>query len=237
MFDFLNDVHQRLRISADRGFRDTADKTSCPDSGENGDEYHRILLEHIIRECWDLLHASPLSADSGWRLPVLGTVQDRSPRLRTVVLRSVNRGHSLLSFHTDLRSPKVRNVREHERVSLLFCDHARSVQLSVTGIARIHTSGGIADNLWQQSNPASLKMYLAPEPPGVPCERPSSNQLPSLQGRLPEWNEIESGRDRFCVIEVHGETFDWLWLSREGNLRVCWNEIDGRIREAVWVTP
>ena len=68
----------------------------------------------------------------------LATVgEDGAPKIRTIVLRSFNEASASLSFITDLRSPKVREITANPCVSLAGFDNERVVQLRIDGRAEI----------------------------------------------------------------------------------------------------
>ena len=194
-------------------------------------------LTEIHTSVWDLLESSAAGNAPGWRLPVLATLTDHGCEQRTVVLRVVDRGQGALLFHTDVRSSKVEQIRKDGRVSLLFYDHDRSVQLKIRGVAAIHQADECAQSLWESGTPASLKMYSAPLSPGVKCDSFNHNMTPSLLGRLPERNEIEAGRVNFCALRILVQSAEWLRLSQSGHLRACFELTEGLLQSAGWIAP
>ena len=194
-------------------------------------------LTEIYASIWDLLESSAAGNAPGWRLPVMATLTDRGCEQRTVVLRVVDRDQGALLFHTDVRSSKVEQIRKDGRVSLLFYDHERSVQLKIRGAASIHQADEFAQSLWEAGTPASLKMYSAPLSPGTQCDSFSHNMTESLLGRLPERNEIEAGRVNFCAIRILVQSTEWLRLSQSGHLRASFDFAQGRLQSAGWVAP
>ena len=194
-------------------------------------------LSEIHTSIWDLLESSAAGNAPGWRLPVLATLTDHGCEQRTVVLRVVDRDNGALLFHTDVRSSKVEQIRKDGRVSLLFYDHDRSVQLKIRGVASIHQTDEFAQSLWEAGTPASLKMYSAPLSPGTQCDSFNHNMAESLLGRLPERHEIESGRVNFCAIRIVVQSAEWLRLSQSGHLRASFELIEGRLKSTGWIAP
>lgn len=194
-------------------------------------------LTEIHTSIWDLLESSSAGNAPGWRLPVLATLTDDGCEQRTVVLRVVDRDHGALFFHTDIRSSKVEQIRKDGRVSLLFYDHDRSMQLKIRGVASIHQTDEFAHLLWDAGTPASLKMYSAPLSPGTQCNSFNHNMTESLLGRLPERHEIEAGRVNFCAIRIVVQSAEWLRLSQSGHLRASFELIEGRLDSADWIAP
>ncbi len=194
-------------------------------------------LQTIHASIWDILETAAKGNEPGWRLPVLATHGPEQCCQRTVVLRAVRRDRGVLQFHTDVRSPKVQQIRNNAKVSLLFYDHQLSTQLHVQGAASVQTMGDTADQLWADGTTASLKMYCGSSAPGTVCGAPDSNLPAKLMGRIPDRNEIEAGRQHFSAIEVCTETVEWLRLSRDGNLRARFYFATGRPLHAEWVAP
>lgn len=194
-------------------------------------------LDEIQASIWDLLESSAAENAPGWRLPVLATLTDHGCEQRTVVLRVVDRAGGSLQFHTDVRSNKVQQIRQDARVSLLFYDHERSVQLKIRGVASIHPGDEFAQSLWDAGTPASLKMYSAPLVPGTSCDCFHHNMTESLLGRLPERCEIEAGRINFCALRVVVKSAEWLRLSQAGHLRASFEFADGHLLSACWIAP
>jgi 3-hydroxyisobutyrate dehydrogenase len=194
-------------------------------------------LTEIYGSIWDLLESSAAGNAPGWRLPVLSTLSENGCEQRTVVLRVVDRDHGALLFHTDVRSSKVEQIRKDNRVSLLFYDHERSVQLKIRGVASIRQADEFAHSLWEAGTPASLKMYSAPLSPGLKSDSFTHNMTESLLGRLPERNEIEAGRVNFCAIRILVQSAEWLRLSQSGHLRASFKVAEGRLDSADWIAP
>jgi pyridoxamine 5'-phosphate oxidase len=176
-------------------------------------------LGTIESDLWILLKTACTERNHGWRLPVLATQAGKSMRQRTIVLRDVIPHDRRLFFHTDLRSPKVAQIRMNPDASLLFYDHASAVQLQVSGHVSVDTDSPQADRLWEISPPESLRSYLAPQPPGTPADDPDDNLPESVRGRIPERSEIERGRCHFAVLIYTVSDIEWLQLDRDGNRR------------------
>lgn len=179
-----------------------------------------LELPLIESRIWRDLSAACVEPGNAWRLPVLATVGAvAAPHARTIVLRNVNNAEPSLVFHTDVRSPKIRQLREDNRVSVVFYDPDALTQLGVLGTATVHTDGSIADHEWQNAAASTRRGYLAPQPPGTAVQQPDSNLPDSVVGRIPTEEELAIARPNFAVIAVAVTEIDWLKLDRAGNLR------------------
>ena len=207
-------LHQAFGFSFDLRWQDVMSENVFPIDLEAS-----TALADIDSGCWRHLCSAVDDSRAAWRLPCLATQSGIGCRQRTVVLRAVDPANRLLLFHTDARSEKVLEIRQHANVSLLFYDPEIKVQVVAQGMASLHTDDSIADRLWCDSTPASLKMYLGELPPGAITAVPSCNEPSFVQGRVPLRTEIEAGRRNFAVVVVSVSQLDWLQLSRDGNYR------------------
>lgn len=195
-------------------------------------------LSDVYRGCWERLRvAAEQGAGGGWRIPVFGTSRGGRPRQRCVVLRRVEEERGLLWIHTDLRSSKVRDIREDSRVSLLFYDPTTETQLWIGGTARVLTDGAEVDWLWEHSAASGLRMYLAPGAPGADALAGECNLPESVRGRIPEASELLAGRVNFAGVAVEAVEFEWLQLSRGGNQRAVFERISEEVVHQRWVLP
>ena len=194
-------------------------------------------LNAIEAECWNLLSAAVHDRECGWRLPVLCTSETGTPRQRIVVLREVNVARRMLFVHSDVRSAKIAAIQANPRVSWLFYDAARQVQLQLTGTAVVHVEEHVTDWLWQKEPVASLRGYLAVFPPGAVCGGPETNLPEHVLGRIPEPGELLPGRKNFAVISSVIESAEWLMLRREGNLRAVFRYEGGQVASSDWLAP
>jgi pyridoxamine 5'-phosphate oxidase len=193
-------------------------------------------LGEVHESCWDLLEEGADSASSAFHTGVLGTVERGAPRLRTVVLRAVDRAGAVLYCHTDRRSGKIRQLAETETASWLFYDAHRRVQLRLEGTATVHSDDSVADERWAASAPGSRRCYLVSPGPGRVLASPGSTLPETLRGRRPSAEEAAPGRDNFAVIATRVHLLDWLHLTADGHRRArfrrgadCW--------ERHWIAP
>lgn len=193
-------------------------------------------LAQIEEDIWAKLSAATADSTNPWRLPVLATTDTATPRVRTIVLRDVDRATRTLFLHTDVRSPKVRHIEKQNTVGLAFYDHSSGLQLVVHGLATVHTSESLADEHWSKTPASSRRAYLAPHTPGTPCESPSINLPAHVAGRVPTEEELKPARVNFAVLSVRVEHIDWLRLERDGNTRALF-DYTASMPAATWIAP
>lgn len=193
-------------------------------------------LRQVDADCWRLLEQAVHERQCGWRLPVLATVNQHQCRQRTVVLRGVDSSQRRILAHTDIRSGKIAAIRDNGRVSWLFYDLNRKVQLQLTGQATIHADDEVADRVWRQESESSLRGYLAPSRPGTVCRHPDVNLPPDMRDRIPRRDELSAARSNFSVISCDVSSAEWLLLRSIGNLRARFSYAADGTCSAEWLS-
>jgi 3-hydroxyisobutyrate dehydrogenase len=193
-------------------------------------------FEEILETAWEMLACGASVSRDPFHTPVLGTIGPDNCNLRTVVLRGVFPEERVLMCHTDLRSGKIRDIRQNPRVSWLFYHPQQKVQLRLAGQATIHTADELADRQWAATKLMSRRCYSAPDGPGTASDEPSSGLPEFLKNRSPTPAESELGRKKFAVIRCRIDFLDWLFLRARGHRRAqfFWKE---NTVASKWVTP
>jgi len=182
-------------------------------------------LEALEDATWMLLEDGVTHSDTPFHTPVLATQNALGPELRTVVLRGVDRANRALRCHTDVRSPKIGQMRQGSAVSWLVYDPARKVQVRINGNAILHHRDAVAEASWRAASARSRVCYAAANGPGDPLADP-----------LPERKAAADGFDRFVVVRCRVERLETLVLAASGHRRARWCWHAGQ-RIATWVAP
>ena len=193
-------------------------------------------LEAVWAEAWSHLERGVSSASEAFHLGVFGSWNGRECGLRTVVLRGADRERRELVCHTDYRSPKRVQVDRHPRVSWLFYDAKRKLQLRLTGQAQILQGGTVADARWAGTSLSARRCYLAERAPGRSLVLPTSGLPSSLETRPPSHAESGRGRTNFTVLVTVVDELDWLQLDARGHRRARFRwRADALTAE--WIVP
>lgn len=187
-------------------------------------------MPEIQHRLWSLLTAVADRPEFSLACGQLSNCAFDGPRSRILILRSVDQQRRLLFSHTDLRSPKVGQLGNDPRVTWLFYDHERRIQLRLWGSVTIHTGNETAHAFWSVARPETRQLYLAPQGPGVPVASPPQ------KGPGNGEPEDDEGFRRFSVLSTLVQGMDVLQLRPLGNLRAefTWN---GRAWEGRWMSP
>ena len=139
---------------------------------------------------------------------------------RVVVLRKFDKNNLILNFHTDLRSPKVSELKKNNNSSLLFYDSEIKIQLRIKTRSKINYQNKITRDAWEITNLSSRKCYLTQVSPSSKSSTPTDGIPAHLKGVDPSQIESEIGYNNFVVIQNQILNIDWLYLSSKGHRRL-----------------
>ncbi|MCR6497471.1 pyridoxamine 5'-phosphate oxidase family protein [Shinella sp. CPCC 101442] len=167
----------------------------------------------ILATIWERLDAAATSRSPFNFLQLATTGADGAPQLRTIVLRGCNVERGTLSFVTDMRSPKIREIQDEPRVALVGFDPTASVQLRLSGKAAIVSDEAERRAMWEALRERTLILFDAPHAPGTVLgdgNQPLEAVEPSATG---------SAYDRFALVTVTLTRLEWLDLSPPDHIR------------------
>ena len=161
---------------------------------------------------------------------------NNQPTSRTVVLRSFNQKDNLLTFHTDYRSIKIKEIEKNNNCIILFYSETLKQQLRIKVLASIQNNNLITKKAWEKTQLMSRKCYLSSLPPGTEIKDSWDGLSNKLIGKEPTKNESEIGYKNFSVIVNKIISIDWLYLSSSGHKRLLFNWKNGK-RTDKWMIP
>ena len=150
---------------------------------------------------------------------VLATNTENSVDLRTVVLRKTDVKNRLLYFHSDVRAPKVDQIRHTKEVAILFYDPIKRIQIRIKAKPFLHGGDIFSEELWSETRLSARKYYLSHKPPGSFLENAFDSLPDHLHGFDPNREESENGKTNFLVVSLHVIHIDWLFLCSQGHKR------------------
>ena len=191
------------------------------------------MLASVFAGTWDYLMAGTGDGRPPFKTMQAATIGlDGSPNVRTVVLRKVSEQQNVITFHTDLRSPKIAELTRDPRIALVGVDAERNVQIRVSGRTRIVRDEHMRMAAWNASRLQTLIVYRTLLAPGTEIEQPRDAFDEARQPHGP--NE---GFENFCVVEVEPLMIDWLDLSAAGgHERARFQRVDDAW-DSHWVAP
>lgn len=190
-------------------------------------------LTEMYDRAWALLLRGKADRRSGFHLIQVATIgADGAPRLRSVVLRGVDKAARALRFHTDMRAPKAAEITADARVAVHAYDTGVKIQIRLTGRATLHAEDETGDAAWAASSPSSRVCYRTPYPPGTAITA-AGEADPDEAMKKPA--DAEAGREAFRAVTVAAETMDILHLAATGHRRAWFSAAEdwaGR-----WLAP
>ena len=173
----------------------------------------------IIKSEWENINLGIQKAKHDYHSFVFSTISKNSPESRTVILRDFDEHKPAIWFHSDRRSKKILHLEENEKVSALFYDKSRKVQLRINGIADIEEDIEHNKKIWDSMRPESKLCYMGPYAPSQKINQFEPNTLKKSAHDLDKEDE-HLGLSQFCRIRIKIKKLDWLKLDYKGHLRL-----------------
>ncbi|MEC4891981.1 MAG: pyridoxamine 5'-phosphate oxidase family protein [Oscillatoria sp. PMC 1051.18] len=179
-------------------------------------------LNELLAHIWEQVELGATQVDHPYHVSSFATVGSKEVNLRTVILRFAERESRSLLFHSDRRAGKIKDIGDRSRIGWLFWDRSSKQQVRFWGEAKLHFDDELANWVWENSNPQSLKIYLKPVAPNTVLEKPSSGLIKEVEtANLTNLEQVAVGRKNFAVIQTVIDKIDFLHLHSEGNYRAC----------------
>lgn len=178
---------------------------------------------------WLELVAAVASRRHPFHVCTLATVDIHGlPQARTMVLRGADRDARFLQFNSDVRSPKIAEMREKPAACAVFYGEAEKIQVRAWGIVSLHCNDPVSATVWQTMQPISRENYRSPFAPG--------------SGRAAEGTEsvLLSPADAYenlAVCRLRLSALEWLSLSRGGHDRARHEFAEDGSVSARWLNP
>ncbi|MBX7102459.1 MAG: pyridoxamine 5'-phosphate oxidase family protein [Gemmataceae bacterium] len=139
---------------------------------------------------------------------------DGGPKARIIVIRQFLSESRRIEFHTDVRSPKVTELRRDPRIALNFYDAESRSQMRLAARATINAGNDRARESWQLVPAVNRALFMSPfQPSGELTEGVVLDDMP-----IPDQTD-ESGFAHFAAVVCEFDEVDVLWLRAEGHLR------------------
>ena len=192
-------------------------------------------LDQINFKIWQMITDGVVNRHSSFHIPVMINSSENNNNGRIVVLRNANSDQHTIKFHSDIRSPKVNNLKKNSKVFFIFYDKEEKIQLRVSGDAIINYKNNITKASWEKTAHMSRKCYLAAHAPGTVSEKPTSGVSDKVENLKYTLEESESGYENFCVIETKIDSIEWLYLAAKGHRRAKFE--CGDTNKEYWLVP
>ncbi len=172
------------------------------------------MTDQYFDELKKELHKGATDREHPFRYFTLATVGvDYMVRQRLLVLRKASEDLQL-TFFTDYRSKKIMHLHENNKVSMLFYDPDRLLQVRIDGLAAIDRDEAAVKAYWNSVREASRKAYMAAAAPGTDLENP-------------ELLEYLHEDNYFCAVNITPFKIEYLKLQEPNHIRVDYSRMEG----------
>ncbi len=172
----------------------------------------------------------------GFHTPVFSNFSSQSKiNSRVIVLRNYDQENQILYFNTDVRSKKIKEIKNNPNTFFVFYDFKEKVQLRIETISIINHKNAISLKAWEKTKLSSRKCYLTTLAPGTNIDKPSDGIPQKYTGIEPKKNETEIGYNNFSVIKNTIKKIEWLNLSSTGHRKLL-IKLD-KVRKYQWLIP
>jgi len=192
-------------------------------------------FSEIEKKIWSLLDDAITNRTSPFRIPVFicGSQNDFDGRI--VVLRKSDQSNKLLQFHSDIRSDKIKRLKDNSNASMLFYDKEEKIQVRVKVECTINHENKITKQSWLKTGHMSRKCYLVDSGPGTESSTPTSGLKPELDNFEFTMEQSEEGYKNFTVIQCKIKSLEWLYLAAKGHRRARFEFSD--YTKGYWLIP
>jgi pyridoxamine 5'-phosphate oxidase len=201
----------------------------------NKPDYYNNLDKTYLK-IWKLLENGLTNRDDSFHLPVLVCGENKNFDGRIVVLRGIDKENKVLWFHTDIRSNKIKILKQNPKVNFLFYNKKEKIQLRVSGNVKINYKNNITEKLWKKTVHMSRQCYLGEQAPGLIASFPTSGLSEDIDNSNYTLEESEIGYNNFCVVETFIKTIEWLYLASKGHRRAQFF-LKNDLVEKKWLIP
>ena len=193
-------------------------------------------FSEIEKKIWSLFDNAVTNRTSPFRIPVFicGSQNDFDGRI--VVLRKSDQSNKLLQFHSDIRSDKIKKLKNNNNASMLFYDKEEKIQVRVKIECTINHKNEITKQSWLKTGHMSRKCYLVDNGPGTESATPTSGLKPELDNFEFTMKQSEEGYKNFTVVQCKINSLEWLYLAAKGHRRARFDYLSN---ETIfkWLTP
>jgi 3-hydroxyisobutyrate dehydrogenase len=192
-------------------------------------------FEKIEKKIWSMLSEAITNRNSSFRVPVFICGSQSNFDGRVVVLRKADKINQIVQFHTDIRSDKIKNLKNNKNAAMIFYDKVEKIQIRVKVNCIINHNNKVTKESWLQTQHISRKCYLVGSGPGTKSPAPTSGLKPELENFEFTKEQSEEGYKNFTVIQCKVKSIEWLYLAAKGHRRAIINYDSGK--KYTWLVP
>ena len=136
---------------------------------------------------------------------------------RYVVIRRWVLKRQTLMFHTDYRSPKIKQIKANPVTSLLFYSKPDKLQLRFRCISHVHYKNRLAKYMFSKTNASQQACYTFPYVPSSVIQEDTKEHLLESQTKHIKQQDPYTN---FAVCVNNFTALDLLYLHHKGHVRI-----------------
>lgn len=184
-------------------------------------------LNTIERLIWDYFQQGVRNKKSAFHYPTIGTFSKSSFSLRTVILRNVIRKERTISFYTDDRSKKIKELKDNKNIFIHIYDKKNQVQVQSEGKAQIFNKSKLNKEIWNSFSSYAKSIYLSKKAPGKKIINENAD-LKLL--------DIKKGFENFSIVKAKINKITFLKLNEKVNHKAFF-KYKSKNKSFFWVVP
>lgn len=157
--------------------------------------------------------------------------------LRTIVLRKASSLKKQILFFTDIRSKKWNEIESSPKISTLFYDPIKKLQISMQGVGILNYKNQLWEDEWNKLKVKSRKTYMTELPPGSFSTQKSTGLKPELQKADLELEETQPYQMNFGIILIQVVSLEIVQLAESGNYRANFDYKKHKLLSTNWLIP
>lgn len=164
--------------------------------------YLEIHMNNLLKLIFEELENGLKKPKHPFRYVCLSTIKDNAPVQRMVVLRKKEK--NTLTFYTDIRTPKVQQLKVNPNSSVLLYDNNKMLQIQLLG--KIEMVETYPSSIWDSISPKAKKDYTSSLAPGSLIASPIDV-------------EYDKKNVNFCMLKFTFNKIDYLKISKPHHIR------------------
>jgi len=201
----------------------------------NRPDYYNDLDKTYLK-IWYLLKNGLENRNTRFHIPTFICGNNENFDGRIIVLRGVSQIAKKIWFHSDIRSNKIKILKNNPLSSLLFYDKSEKIQLRISCNSKINYQNNITEKSWKKTAHMSRQCYLGDIGPGTISALSTSGLSGNIDNYKYSIEESEIGYKNFCLVENFINSIEWLYLAAKGHRRAYFN-LSNNSLEKKWLIP
>ena len=167
----------------------------------------------LLLKAFEIIEDGIKNRDSLFHTLTMSSFDGKNISSRVMVLRDFCKKTRTLRFHSDVRSSKVKNLKNNKSTSVIGYDPKLKTQIRFQGLSKVNHKNKKTKEAWGQSQAISKKCYSVMDGSSAIIKSPMKYDFHMKDIVL------EEGYENFSTIEFQFNSLEFLYLQRQGHRR------------------